>query len=292
MTNTRCGPHNGGTGPALAGRGGGTRVSDHRRCAKGAFVQQPWDFVRESRLPGGFPHKEAPDARAPNSAGPRTARNADRRPHPIAAMFLRTLPWSACPVPVPTGERLAIPPAQAAPHADTALIERCIAGDERAWADLVDRYGRLVYSIARRQRLPDDACDDVFQTVFAILLRHLPNLRDHATLAKWLITTTTRECWRYARRGRSKATPDSLPSVPADLPQDELLAWERRQRVQEALSELGGQCEKLLRALFFTTQTPSYATIAQNLGIAVGSIGPIRGRCLKSLLELLPDFGP
>src|SRR4051812_30738661 len=73
-------------------------------------------------------------------------------------------------------------------------------------------------------------------------------------------------------------------AVSATLPEDELMAWERRQQVQVALTELGGQCEKLLRALFFADGEPSYSEIAERLGMAVGSIGPVRGRCLKKLM--------
>ena len=77
---------------------------------------------------------------------------------------------------------------------DAALVHACLAGDQRAWDELVERYGRLVYGIPRRMGFSAADADDVFQNVFAILLRYLSDLRDYTRLAAWLVTTTRREC--------------------------------------------------------------------------------------------------
>ncbi len=188
-------------------------------------------------------------------------------------------------------------PARDAPGdlSDSELVARSLAGDDRAWRELVDRYKRLVYSIPRRYRLPDDQCDDVFQSVFASLLRHLSKVRDAESLPKWMITTTYRECWRQARE--NKAAPGTLDSArsadapdPAAPPDAQAEHWERQHLVDQALRRLGGRCEKLLRAIFLDPSRPSYTTISERLGMPVGSIGPVRARCLAKLLELLPDM--
>lgn len=173
---------------------------------------------------------------------------------------------------------------------DAELIQRAGAGEERAWWLLVERYKRLVYSIPSRYRLPDDACDDVFQNVFASVLRSLPGVRDAQSFPKWLITTTHRECWRWSRRNPS-ATPidESVAGTSEDAPGEAAQRWETQQKVDVALQQLGGRCERLLRALFLDPTKPSYASIAERLGIPVGAIGPTRARCLAKLMEFLPD---
>jgi len=178
---------------------------------------------------------------------------------------------------------------------DSELVARSLEGDNRAWRELVDRYKRLVYSIPRRYRLPDDQCDDVFQSVFASLLRHLSKVRDAESLPKWMITTTHRECWRQARENRSARAPNELPWPadavdPASPPDQQAQAWERQHLVDQALRNLGGRCEQLLRAIFLDPAKPSYTAISKRLGMPVGSIGPVRARCLAKLLELLPDL--
>ncbi|HYN88697.1 MAG TPA: sigma factor, partial [Ardenticatenaceae bacterium] len=71
-------------------------------------------------------------------------------------------------------------------RSDPALIQACINGDQSGWNELVDRYGRLVYSIPQRYGLSATDADDVFQNVFTIVLRRLESLRDQTRLSAWL----------------------------------------------------------------------------------------------------------
>ncbi len=176
-------------------------------------------------------------------------------------------------------------------RSDPALVQSCIDGKETAWKELVERYGRLVYSISLRCGLSPTDADDVFQNVFTILLRHLGKLRNQTTLSAWLITTTYRESWRL-RKGTSihselnEIIPDGSPPLG-----DELLRWERDQQVREALDRLDDRCRALLSALFLDPDEPSYETIATRVGMPVGSIGPTRARCFKKLEALLIEMG-
>lgn len=172
------------------------------------------------------------------------------------------------------------------PEGDAELLSACVRGEPRAWSRLVDRYSALVYSIPRKQGLPESDCDDVFQTVFSSLLTHIGSIRDAASLPKWLITSTRRECWRVARARAPVALPDDPPDA-AVSEAETMETLERRQIVRESLRELGGSCERLLRALFASRAERSYADIARELGLPVGSIGPTRARCLSKLMEIL-----
>lgn len=173
---------------------------------------------------------------------------------------------------------------------DERLVRACLENDAAAWSALVDRYGPLVYSVAKRQRLPEDLCHDVFQEVFAILHRSLSALRDASGLAGFLATTTRREAWRAARTLQPQAGtfPNSEPST-GPPPDRALEQWEQRVRVDNALRTLGGRCERLLRALFTAPGTPNYRAISEQLGMPVGSIGPVRNRCLRKLLQLMEE---
>ena len=169
---------------------------------------------------------------------------------------------------------------------DDATIRRCLEGDQGAWRELVDAYSGLVFAIARRSGVPDDACDDTVQTVFATLVRRLKDISDREHLTGWLVTTTRRECWRAHRRLSRHCPPGEHPGVPV-VTDAGLERLERVQELQTALRRLGGGCEQLLEALFLTESEPSYQQIAARLGISVGSIGPTRRRCLARLAQLL-----
>lgn len=170
------------------------------------------------------------------------------------------------------------------------LVERCLAGQPAAWDAFVERYHRLVWSVPHACRLPDEDCDDVVQAVFMAALRSLEQLRDAERVTSWLLTCAHRESWRLARqRERSVNLDADFPSVAEPAP-DRAEELESRQAVREALDALGEPCRSLLQALY-AADTPHYPTIAAQLGMPVGSIGPRRGRCLERLRQALEQAG-
>ena len=65
--------------------------------------------------------------------------------------------------------------------------------------------------------------------------------------------------------------------------------------MNEALQELNGRCEVLLRAIYFEPGEPDYRTLADRFGVSPNSIGPTRARCFEKLEGLLAKrgfFGP
>jgi len=176
-------------------------------------------------------------------------------------------------------------------RSDPKLIEACLRGEQGAWDALVDQYGRLVYSIARRYGMAETDADDVFQNVFIILLRRLESLRDQTRLSAWIITTTHRECWRVGKRSGNTADIDERIADVGQPSEDRAALWEQQHVVRLGLERLSGSCQELLQALFMEESEASYEVIAERLGIKVGSIGPTRARCFRKLEKILLDLG-
>jgi RNA polymerase sigma factor (sigma-70 family) len=174
---------------------------------------------------------------------------------------------------------------------DTKLVDACLREDATAWRELVARYGRLVYSIPRRNGLSVADADDVFQNVFAIVLKRLGSLRNRELLAAWLITITSRETQHFATRRRPTQELDEEIADDKNLPPDQAQQWERQHIVWHALEQLENPCRALLTALFLDPDPASYAQIARKLKIPVGSIGPTRARCFKKLETILTTMG-
>jgi RNA polymerase sigma factor (sigma-70 family) len=103
-----------------------------------------------------------------------------------------------------------------------ALVRACLDGDERAWQELVDRYGRLVYSVPRRLGLSAADADDVFQNVFVLLYQHLGSLRDQGRVSSWLITAAHRESWRVGRQTGRYVNMDVEPPGAEPPPEAEI----------------------------------------------------------------------
>ena len=165
-------------------------------------------------------------------------------------------------------------------------MARAAAGDQAAWEQLVERYSRLVWSVTRSFRFTDSDAADVTQTTWMRLLEHIDRI-DPDRVAAWLSVTARRECLRViALRKRvvlayDDATFDEVPAVQAD-PDERLLSGERAGEVRRAMETLPERWQQMLDMLM-ADPPRSYAEIAEALGMPIGSIGPIRGRCLDKL---------
>jgi len=188
------------------------------------------------------------------------------------------------------------------PRSDALLVQACLDGDADAWDVLLDRYGRLIYSIAMKAGLSPDDAADVLQLVSMSLLDHLADLRDADRLLPWIATTTRRHALHTLRRNRrlttgmgcmgadEGGTAGDVAPVPGDLSAG-LIALHDQQLVREALSRLTPHCREVLELLFCNDPPASYAEIASRLNVPIGSIGPTRARCLRRLHKVLSDLG-
>jgi RNA polymerase sigma factor (sigma-70 family) len=165
------------------------------------------------------------------------------------------------------------------------LVRAAAAADEAAWRDLVARYSGLVWSIARGHRLADADVADVAQTTWLRLVEHVGRLEDPARVGVWLATTARRECLRtLSRAARQIPYGDRLPDGPSGAPELDarLLRDERDATLRRALASLAPRDQALLRML--VVEPPAtYCEIGAALDMPVGSVGPVRRRCLERL---------
>lgn len=171
---------------------------------------------------------------------------------------------------------------------DPALVALCIEDDPRAWETLVRRYRSLVYSAALRTGLDQESAGDVFQLVWLELHRSLDRLRDAQALPRWLVVTTRRIAYKHALRN-DRPVEGALDELvdPTALAEEELQSLQTLHHLQHLVAGLGGTCAKLLPLLFFEDRRPEYREIAERVGISIGSIGPLRARCLDRLRKEL-----
>src|SRR5215475_795957 len=170
------------------------------------------------------------------------------------------------------------------------LVARAAAGDQAAWNELVDRFGPLVWTVARAHHLTPADADDVFQTTWLRLVQNLDRIGDPARLAGWLTTAVHREAVRVRRRSAREvtaATENVKATLPADDPAATYESQERNEQVWRAFAQLPERCQQLLRLSIVRGETMSYAEVSAALCMPVGSIGPPRARCLARLRKLL-----
>jgi RNA polymerase sigma factor (sigma-70 family) len=169
------------------------------------------------------------------------------------------------------------------------LVARASAGDDGAWNEIVERYIPLVWKICLRYQLSDADIEDVGGTVWLGLFEQLGKLREPAALPGWLATTTQRECLRVLKESRRYELfggdpEDGVLAAEAGkaMIEEEILLAERNAKLRAALAELAEDDRRLLTLLLNDPPLP-YARISEILGMAQGSIGPTRARCLARL---------
>lgn len=189
------------------------------------------------------------------------------------------------------------PPAPRTVWSDDRLVHECLKGNEAAWAALVDKYKGLIFSIPLKYGASREDAADVFQAVCLELFSELSHLRRSGALRSWLITVTARKSlhWKQKQSRRSEKEVSELAAEDLDgdlgVPADVILEAERDQMVREAVAQLPVRCAEMVRLLFYRDPPVPYQEVAQRLGLATGSIGFIRGRCLGRLQKLLKDRG-
>ncbi len=186
--------------------------------------------------------------------------------------------------------------ARPGPRNDRELVAACLSGDEQAWSELIDRYNRLIFSIPLKQGLNRDEAADIFQAVCLDLVAELPRLRDPQALPAWLIQTTLHKVSKWRRR-HDRYVPDegtyteNAPAPEADMPDALILDVQQTQALREAVAGLSDRCQRMVQMLFFETPARPYKDVASALGVATGSIGFLRSRCLDRLRSALEGIG-
>jgi RNA polymerase sigma factor (sigma-70 family) len=165
------------------------------------------------------------------------------------------------------------------------LVATAAAGDQFAWEALVRRFQPQLLRVARAQGLSLHEAEDAVQDTWMRLMGGITGVREPRALGGWLTTTARRESLRVRVRGSHELpTADDLPgdASTTDDAEAHVDAAACRDAVTRALDGLPPRHGRLMRALF-DDAAGSYHEIARDLDMPVGSIGPIRGRCLTQL---------
>jgi len=179
---------------------------------------------------------------------------------------------------------------------DERLVAECRKGNQDAWSALIEKYKNLIFSVPIKFGLPREDAADIFQAVCLDLLSDLPQLREPRALPKWLMQMSFHKCLRWKKQrlilfddpleieGMSEASSE-------ELPEEIMYQVQREQMLRDAIASLAPRCHRMIAMLFFESPARPYQEVAKELGIATGSIGFIRGRCLRLLRQRLQKAG-
>jgi len=188
-------------------------------------------------------------------------------------------------------------------RADARCIERFLAGDDRAFEELVYRYQRRIFNLTLRfLRVPQEA-EEVTQEIFVKVFGSLGDFRGEAKFSTWLYMVAANHCknrLKYLKR-RHYFDKDSLdrPTDDDDAPvrqyasddpdpAERVRSAQLQRVVRDAIDRLADDHREavVLRDL----QGLSYEEIAEITGQAVGTVKSRIHRARAELAQLLQPF--
>ena len=165
---------------------------------------------------------------------------------------------------------------------DLLLLQRIVARDTAALADLYDRHNRLLFGlilrIVRDRAEAEDILQEVFVRVWTRAESYDPQL---GRPTPWLVRLAhnraidrlrarrTRHDDRVSALGESTA---DTPPCASDIrtPESDVLEAERRGTVTDALSSLPTEHRRLIEAAFFDGYT--HSELAKHFGLPLGTV--------------------
>jgi RNA polymerase sigma-70 factor (ECF subfamily) len=172
---------------------------------------------------------------------------------------------------------------------ERTLIERCRAGDDIAFSELVDRYKNLVYAIVSRMVSDRGQADDLAQDVFLKVHRGLPYFRGDARLSTWIYRIVANVC-SQARARRVPEVPldpdtDDRPRKERGAPDAAFANLEARDRLEKAIAQLPENYRMLIAAHYLNGI--QYDALAEALNIPIGTVKTHLYRAKRRLREVM-----
>lgn len=175
------------------------------------------------------------------------------------------------------------------PHPDADLVQRCRSGDERAWGELVEKYGKKVYGIAYHLTFDRSEAEELTQDCFLKVWENLDRYEpSEASLLAWIAALSRNLCIdHYRKRRREKGfrfVSDDAVSAMLSGSDDPEADSVRRQRLRLLLDAIGDLPDELAQVVMLRDLDGlDYKEIGSFLSLPDGTV---KSRLNRARIEL------
>jgi len=177
---------------------------------------------------------------------------------------------------------------------ESVLVAQAKAGDQNAFTELVNRYERKIYRLAKNITQNDEDAEDVLQDAFLKAYTHLDNFKGDSKFYTWIVRIAVNEAlMRLRKRKTDRSVPlDEPVELGEETVQREIAVWEdnpEQQYSQEEwrriLDEAVDSLKPDFRTVFVLRDIEELSTeeTAETLGISVPAV---KSRLLRARLAL------
>lgn len=177
---------------------------------------------------------------------------------------------------------------------EQALVDRARKGDAAAFTDLVERYERKIYRLAKHITQHDEDAEDVLQESFMKAYSNLDSFQGQSKFYTWLVRIAVNEALMKLRKRKSDRTVsmDEPHETEEDTVTREIAVWEddpekkySREELREILARAVDSLKPGFRTVFVLRDIEELSTeeTAEALGISVPAV---KSRLLRARLQL------
>jgi RNA polymerase sigma-70 factor (ECF subfamily) len=172
------------------------------------------------------------------------------------------------------------------------LVQKALAGDERAFRKMLESHYTLIYSVVRGVAGQGAETDDIVQEVFIKIFRALGDFRGESRLSTWIYRIARNEALNAMDRRQPQVIPiEDCMELPdsGESPEESLrrrMSGKRLERFMERLDEH----QRVAIELRYAGEK-SYEEIADAMGIPIGTVKTYIYRAKLSLKRMMTAAG-
>lgn len=183
---------------------------------------------------------------------------------------------------------------------DIVLVNKANEGDQRAYAELLDRYRDAIYYMLLKMVNNASDAEDLTIEAFGKAFKNISQYTPNYAFSTWLFKIASNNCIDFIRKKKashvsieqSESDEDSAPvSIPDDLPDPEenLIKEQKTILMRTVVSKLKPRYRRLIELRYFEEQ--SYEEISVELELPIGTVKAQLFRARELLYNILESSG-
>jgi RNA polymerase sigma-70 factor (ECF subfamily) len=185
---------------------------------------------------------------------------------------------------------------------DLVLVDQAIQGDQKAYAELLDRYKDAIYFMLLKMVNNKSDAEDLTIEAFGKAFKNIHQYTPNYAFSTWLFKIATNNCIDFIRKKKANLIsidnttedqegPVSSPTAHLQSsnldPEEQLIKEQNVKLIQEVVGKLKPRYRKLIELRYFSEF--SYEEIADELGLPIGTVKAQLFRARELLFNILKN---
>jgi RNA polymerase sigma-70 factor (ECF subfamily) len=184
---------------------------------------------------------------------------------------------------------------------DYKLVKLAIAGDEKAYAELLDRYRDAIYYMLLKMVNNKSDAEDLTIEAFGKAFKNIAQYTPNYAFSTWLFKIATNNCIDFIRKKKANLvsldyTTDDQENITTPLqsdspdPEEDMIKSQRMALTRSVVEKLKPRYRTLVELRYFKEY--SYEEIANELNLPLGTVKAQLFRARELLFNILKNSNP